>query len=50
MLVAAARHGFESGLARVVIIAEAGSGADQVYTRIGFREIEKMASAVKAPS
>lgn len=50
LLVAAARQGFSSGLARVVIIAEAGSGADQVYTRIGFREIEKMASAVKAPS
>ena len=50
LLVAAARHAFEHGMSRVVIIAEAGSGADQVYTRIGFREIEKMASAVKAPS
>jgi hypothetical protein len=35
---------------RVVIIAEAGTGADRVYTRVGFRELEKMASAVKPPS
>jgi hypothetical protein len=35
---------------RVVIVAEAGTGADRVYTRVGFREVEKMASAVKAPA
>jgi GNAT superfamily N-acetyltransferase len=50
LLVAAAREAFTKGMQRVVIIAEAGTGADRVYTRVGFRELEKMASAVKPPS
>jgi len=50
LLVAAARDAFAKGMSRVVIIAEAGSGADRIYARVGFREIEKMASAVKAPT
>jgi GNAT superfamily N-acetyltransferase len=50
LLVAAARDAFAHGMQRVVIVAEAGTGADRVYTRVGFREVEKMASALKAPA
>lgn len=49
MLVAAARDAFANGMQRVVIVAEAGSGADRVYANVGFRELEKWATAVKSP-
>ncbi|HUS28734.1 MAG TPA: GNAT family N-acetyltransferase [Kofleriaceae bacterium] len=50
LLVAAARDAFAKGVQRVVIIAEAGTGADRIYSRVGFREVEKMATALKAPT
>lgn len=51
LLAASARHALgEQGIERVVVIAEAASGADRVYTRAGFRTIEQTASAVKPPS
>jgi GNAT superfamily N-acetyltransferase len=49
LLAASAQHAFASGVERVVIMAELDSAASRVYERVGFRTIEKMAWAVRAP-
>jgi GNAT superfamily N-acetyltransferase len=49
LLAASARQAFEDGVERVVIMAELDSAASRVYERVGFRMIEKMAWAVRAP-
>ena len=49
LLAAAAADGFSRGIERVVIIALPGSDAERVYTRIGFRAVERTASACRYP-
>lgn len=49
LLAASARHAFEHGTERAVIIAEPGSDAARVYTRVGFRVVERTASAYRYP-
>jgi len=49
LLAASAQHAFANGVERVVIMAELDSVASRVYERVGFRMIEKMAWAVRAP-
>jgi GNAT superfamily N-acetyltransferase len=50
LLAAAARDAFERGVERVVIIAVPGSEAERVYTRVGFRVVERTASACRYPA
>lgn len=50
LLAASARHAIAQGAGRVVIIAEADSEAARVYTRVGFRTIERSAHALKSPA
>jgi GNAT superfamily N-acetyltransferase len=50
LLAASARHAIAGGVERVVIMAELEGGASRVYERVGFRIIEKMAWAFRAPS
>lgn len=49
LLAAAARAAFASGVERVVIVAEPDSAAARLYTRAGFRIIERSASACRYP-
>lgn len=49
LLAASARDAIERGVERVVIMAELESAASRVYARAGFRVIEKMAWAFRAP-
>lgn len=49
LLAASARHAIDRGVDQVVIMAELDSAASRVYERAGFRVIEKMAWAVRAP-
>jgi GNAT superfamily N-acetyltransferase len=49
LLAASAKHAIAGGVERVVIMAELDSAASRVYERVGFRMIEKMAWAVRAP-
>ncbi|NVB82719.1 MAG: GNAT family N-acetyltransferase [Kofleriaceae bacterium] len=49
LLAAAARHALANGAARVVIVAEPDSEASRVYSRVGFRTLERTASALRPP-
>jgi GNAT superfamily N-acetyltransferase len=49
LLAASANHALAAGVERVLIMAELDSAASRVYERVGFRAIEKMAWAVRAP-
>lgn len=49
LLGAAARHAIANGAARVVIVAEPDSEASRVYSRVGFRTLERTASALRPP-
>jgi len=49
LLAIAARDAFSRGVERVVIVALAGSEGERVYTRAGFKVVERTASACKYP-
>lgn len=49
LLAASAKHAIANGVERVLIVAELESAASRVYARVGFRMIERTASAVRAP-
>ena len=50
LLAAAARHALAAGAERVVIVAEPDSEASRVYERVGFRTVERTASALRPPT
>jgi GNAT superfamily N-acetyltransferase len=50
LLETAARDAFARGVERVVIVALAGSEGERVYTRAGFKIVERTASACKYPT
>jgi GNAT superfamily N-acetyltransferase len=50
LLVASAREALAGAVERVAIVAEPDSQAARVYARVGFRELERVASACRVPS